>query len=371
MNLNGVDYSGNTSAVVGALSSVIQNAGNLSVSASQFNNNTINETSAAYTGGIIRNTGTVSQIIGSEFNNNTVTSDGSATSLWGGIINNGITGGSAYGGFPNAEIALIKDTNFIGNTAHSYKASPHGGVLVNHAHIGTIDNVTFEDNTMYSEPNKFGGAHGVALDNNTYGVIDKITNSTFKNNRVYRTGEETTTGNYHASGGALDNYNYIKEISNTSFEGNSAESVASTVNGGAILNIYSSDEYGLGRIDEITNVVFTNNHVYSQNMSAGGGAISTGSGVATGIGAYIGSISGEFTGNYAQTSGRASGGAINNNSYAQIAGGITGNFTENYAKSTGTSATSQTTTQNHQVQVQSVVLWLICTVLQNKELSTL
>ena len=306
---------------------LIDNAGTVSISNTNFVSNNIAETTSSQVGGVLRNIGTVSQIIGSNFNNNTVTTSGSASSLWGGIINNGM-GEDTY---KDAEITLIKDTNFIGNTAHSTISAPHGGVIKNGAQIGTIDNVRFENNTMYSDPNQFGGAHGVAIDNNGNGVITAITNSVFKNNRVYRTGEETTTGNYHASGGAIDNYNRIGEISNTLFEGNSAESVASTAGSGAIMNIYSNDDSAIGRIDAITNVTFKNNHVYSQNNNVYGGAIENGSvDYEKGVG-YIGSISGSFEGNYAQSgSSYAYGGAIENTG---TIGTISGSFEGNYAQS--------------------------------------
>ena len=71
---------------------------------------------------------------------------------------------------------------------------------------------------MTSKTDLTGGAHGVGIDNNSLGFIEKITNSKFINNKTYRTGVAQSSNNYHASAGGLDNYNYIGEISNTLFE---------------------------------------------------------------------------------------------------------------------------------------------------------
>lgn len=309
LNISNSIFSGVTSTSTGVYgSALVKNAGTMSIDKSAFVGNNVTENVTRYIGGMVKNTGHITQITNSDFNYNNI-SGFSPIDIWGGIIHNS----------EEATIDLIQNNNFVGNRVYSNYKAPHGGVMVNHGNIGTIDNTIFENNEMTSAPDQFGGAHGVAIDNNDGGRIDKITNSIFRNNKVYRTGTATTSSNYHASAGAIDNYAYIGEISNTLFEGNSAESVASNANGGAIMNLYINDN---SKIEKIENVQFINNHAYSQNNSASGGAIISD--------AEIGDISGLFQGNYAQSdSNSAYGGAISNNGTIGV---INGNFIENYAK---------------------------------------
>ena len=80
-----------------------------------------------------------------------------------------------------------------------------GGAIYNKGNLGTLDGVTFEDNTAET--------NGGAILNSNGGKIASITNSIFKNN--------TST-----NGGGAAIYNKggeIAEISNTVFEGNIAE----------------------------------------------------------------------------------------------------------------------------------------------------
>ena len=358
LNISNTIFSGVTSTSTGDYgSALVKNAGTMSIDKSAFVGNNVTENVTYRIGGMVKNTGHITQITNSDFNYNNI-SGFSPINIWGGIIHNS----------EEATIDLIQNNNFVGNRVYSNYKAPHGGVMVNHGNIGTIDNTIFENNEMTSAPDQFGGAHGVAIDNNDGGRIDKITNSIFRNNKVYRTGTATTSSNYHVSGGAIDNYNYIGEISNTIFEGNSAESVASTVTGGAIMNLKSNDTTAIGYIGKIENVQFINNHVYSQNNTAAGGAISNNGtiGIINGnfkenyakascdnaryMGGYggaiynyegkISKIIGNFENNYAQNAGVSSvaGGAIYNRENAEITNGIEGNFIGNYAYSAGDSA---------------------------------
>ena len=358
LNISNTIFSGVTSTSTGDYgSALVKNAGTMSIDKSAFVGNNVTENVTYRIGGMVKNTGHITQITNSDFNYNNI-SGFSPINIWGGIIHNS----------EEATIDLIQNNNFVGNRVYSNYKAPHGGVMVNHGNIGTIDNTIFENNEMTSAPDQFGGAHGVAIDNNDGGRIDKITNSIFRNNKVYRTGTATTSSNYHVSGGAIDNYNYIGEISNTIFEGNSAESVASTVTGGAIMNLKSNDTTAIGYIGKIENVQFINNHVYSQNNTAAGGAISNSGtiGIINGnfkenyakasydIAGYLGGyggaiynyegkiskIIGNFENNYAQNTGVSgvAGGAIYNRENAEITNGIEGNFIGNYAYSAGGNA---------------------------------
>ncbi|MBR5482578.1 MAG: hypothetical protein IKV11_00785, partial [Alphaproteobacteria bacterium] len=323
-------------------------------------------------GGIIKNiNGYIAEINNVTFDNNKAVT---SADLWGGVINN-----------KNGVIDVIKDSVFSNNFAYSETQAPHGGVIFNNSDsegkgiIKLIDNVTFENNSMTSAIDKDRGAHGVAIDNNVGGVIEKITNSKFISNKVYRTGEEEKqTDNYHASAGGLDNYGYIGEISNTIFQGNSSsvESVSASTGSGAIMNIYATQVGATGRIDKIINVKFINNYTQHLNGSAHSGALSTmgsdengrshigamenilfqgnyaqgGMNESSYIGAYggalvnsgyIGSISGKFINNHVENTkgvSHAYGGAIDNTNINGEIGTIKADFTGNYSKTVGGTA---------------------------------
>ncbi len=293
-------------------------------------NNTL--TTDAYVGSVLKNNDShVVAITNSVFDSNIAENSG-AGSLWGGIVLNG----KSQTEMTNAVIDLIENVSFTNNTTLSGKAAPHGGVILNlFAKIGTIDKVLFENNTMTGPSDQSGGAHGVGIDNNEGGFIEKITNSTFRNNYSYRTGtqEFSPSTNYHASGGAMDNYHYIGEISSCVFEGNhtSAESVSASTTGGAIMNVAFVTDTNLasGYIGKIVDTKFINNHVESVGSSQGG-AIATGnSGEATS--AEIGEITNVlFSGNYASSTMQyAYGGAIENDGKI---GATTAFFYNNYVK---------------------------------------
>ena len=234
----------------------ITNFGTISIDNVVFKDNET-ATNNIYVVGIVYNySGNIKEIINSKFDNNKVSTGN--VNLWGGIIEN--SGGGV--------IDLIKDTSFSNNTLYSGVNAPHGGVIHNGKQyseviggtIKLIDNVVFENNIMTGKTDNTGGAHGVAIDNNGYGVIEKITNSKFINNRVYRTGTETKdpSVNYHASAGALDNYNIIKEISNSIFQGNSAEveSASAVASAAGTAGITGVSTVGVSTFGTSTDAVF-------------------------------------------------------------------------------------------------------------------
>lgn len=303
----------------------VTNNGTLSIDSVIFKQNETVTTGVSYIGGILRNnaSGHITKIVDSVFDTNRA--ETTTTTLWGGVVFN-----------DGGEIDLVQNVTFKDNFAYAGKNAPHGGAFLNQGHIGIMDNVIFENNTMTGAPDMIGGAHGTALDNNEGGTIDKITNSVFRNNYVYRTGEAVLSGNYHASAAALDNYQYIGEISNTLFEGNhtSTESPSASATAGAAMNILGSDLEGWGVIGKIENVQFINNYAYAQKASAFGGAFVTGSGGEFIKEAYVGYLKDVlFQGNYARSDGSyALGGAAVLNGYV---GYIEGSFYDNYTYSTG------------------------------------
>ena len=162
----------------------------------QINNSTFYGNSAKHTGGAIGGAGHTFLINNTNFVENTA----------------GTNGGAIHS---RGQYDLIQNSTFSGN-----KAASSGGAIDlyesteynEYGHIGTIDNVTFENNSA-----KYGGA----IDNSA--TIGAITNSTFNSN--------TATGDYYWGGGAIANTKTIGEISNSTFTSNSA-----VANGGAIFN---------------------------------------------------------------------------------------------------------------------------------------
>ena len=303
----------------------ILNNGTLSIQNLYFKDNVI-QTSEAYVGGLVYNKGQISFITDSEFTYNQELTSGKT--LWGGIIVN------------KNKIDLLQNITFANKIAISGVSAPHGGIIENdnsggkRSVIDVIDHVVFADNVMTGPANQTGGAIGGAIDNNECGIIDKITNSEFRNNYIYRTGTEELSGNYHASASAISNYSFIGEISNTIFEGNHTrtESASAAAAGGAIIN-YCSSETNAGYIGKMENVRFVNNYVEAAG-GAQGGALSTAGASEDGtIKAYIGLISGIVTDNHAvATTENASafGGAFSNDGMME---GINADFIGNYVQS--------------------------------------
>lgn len=183
----------------------------------------------------------------------------------------GNAGGAIFVADASSSMEIASGAVFKSNSAKL------GGAIYNKGNLGTLDGVTFEDNTAET--------NGGAILNSNGGKIASITNSIFKNN--------TST-----NGGGAAIYNKggeIAEISNTVFEGNIAEKG----NGGAIFN-------GGTTAANITldNVQFIGN----QAANGSGGAIST-SGV-------VNIANATFENNSASTGG----GAINVDGTVELSG---------------------------------------------------
>lgn len=183
----------------------------------------------------------------------------------------GNAGGAIFVADASSSMEIASGAVFKSNSAKL------GGAIYNKGNLGTLDGVTFEDNTAET--------NGGAILNSNGGKIASITNSIFKNN--------TST-----NGGGAAIYNKggeIAEISNTVFEGN----IAKKGNGGAIFN-------GGTTAANITldNVQFIGN----QAANGSGGAIST-SGV-------VNIANATFENNSASTGG----GAINVDGTVKLSG---------------------------------------------------
>lgn len=292
---------------------MMQNDGVLSLDNVNVKGNNLLVASGSSNGGaVIYNTGVIESISNSLFDNNIVDTVQGAD-IWGGLIDNRAGG----------NIKKIVDSEFSNNSFYTKQSAPHGAVIYNDsATIELIDNVIFENNVMVANNDYYkGGEHGTVIDNNQYGIVKKITNSKFLNNRAYRPSEVPSEG--HASGGAIDNYNMIEEISYSTFEGNNTETEATNLPamGGAIKNLYMysyRNKGVIGIIKKIDNVYFTKNFVKAKKGNAYGGAISSNVGEVVGRSPQGGGvidniIDSDFTGNYALANeGEAQGGAIHN-----------------------------------------------------------
>lgn len=281
---------------------------------------------AARSATVIQNQGKITNLSNLDVSDNNIDTL-KGHDLWGGLINN----------IGDGEIDLIKDSSFSNNFFNTQQSAPHGAVIYNEGKIGIIDNVVFKNNEMTSNNNQGGGSHGAAIDNNQYGVIQKITNSKFIDNRIYK--KDETWG--HASGGAIDNYNVINEISDTLFQGNNvySESESATVMGGAIKNLsYSKQVDGaVGHVEKIINVDFIGNYAKNLKGYAYGGAFSTGNNPSNGVSYTEKMANVLFEKNYAQGDGQengdggAFGGGIYN--HTGIIKEIKAEFLGNYAVS--------------------------------------
>ena len=207
---------------------VFVNSGTLNIDSVVFKENETNSTSQTI-GGIIQNRGQIGNLTN-------ITADGNriinpANEIWGGLISNGNEHAGATG-----HIERIADSNFTNNYIYSTNYAPHGGIILNiNSTIGTIENVLFEGNVMESAENSLGGAHGVAIDNNSGATINLISNARFINNKLIRTGTNDVSSNlnYHGSAAALDNYNVINKITDSLFEGNTTSCENCDTTGGA------------------------------------------------------------------------------------------------------------------------------------------
>ena len=320
--------------------------GNGGAIANTFNNtqisNTVFEKNEAINGGAVYNQSlfntnnqTQENDKGGDIKFADVTFDGNKASTNGGAIFNDANTNTELSGtvvFSGNEAGNAGGAIFVADASSSMEiasgavfksnSAKLGGAIYNKGNLGTLDGVTFEDNTAKT--------NGGAILNSNGGKIASITNSIFKNN--------TST-----NGGGAAIYNKggeIAEISNTVFEGNIAEKG----NGGAIFN-------GGTTAANITldNVQFIGN----QAANGSGGAIST-SGV-------VNIANATFENNSASTGG----GAINvdgtvklndinlnqNNGQAKVDvsgtltldGGISGEGTTSFADNTKLNITENTT----------------------------
>ena len=344
-SLKNVVFANNTTVSTPDIrATLVDNAGTLSVDGVTFVGNNITEHTKKEVGGMIRNYGTVTQITNSDFNYNTITTGVTDNGMFGSMITNG----TANTRNPGVEITLIKNVNFIGNVMTTTHNSARG-ILENDGHIGTIDSVVFQDNVMSSAHDVHGGEHGTAINNEDYASIDIITNCIFKNNRAYRQIADNYTE--HTSAGAISNYNYIGEISNTLFENNSAEAISKLCGGGAMINIYDGPNAQIGKME---NVQFINNHALSSNGQAYAGAINNH--------IPIGSISGLFKGNYAISDhSDTNSGAILNCSRVGIINAdfidnyLEGNLNNTYAGASGGALSNSKSTSGQIGSIQKII----------------
>lgn len=275
--------------------------GNGGAIANTFNNtqisNTVFEKNEAINGGAVYNQSlfntnnqTQENDKGGDIKFADVTFDGNKASTNGGAIFNDANTNTELSGtvvFSGNEAGNAGGAIFVADASSSMEiasgavfksnSAKLGGAIYNKGNLGTLDGVTFEDNTAKT--------NGGAILNSNGGKIASITNSIFKNN--------TST-----NGGGAAIYNKggeIAEISNTVFEGNIAEKG----NGGAIFN-------GGTTAANITldNVQFIGN----QAANGSGGAIST-SGV-------VNIANATFENNSASTGG----GAINVDGTVKLSG---------------------------------------------------
>lgn len=212
-----------------------------------------------------------------------------------------------------------------------------GGAIYNKGNLGTLDGVTFEDNTAET--------NGGAILNSNGGKIASITNSIFKNN--------TST-----NGGGAAIYNKggeIAEISNTVFEGNIAEKG----NGGAIFNggttaanitldnvqfIGNQAANGSGGAISTSGVVNIANATFENNSaSTGGGAINVdGTVKLSGENTFSGNKVGDKLNdiNLNQNNGQAK---VDVSGTLTLDGGISGEGTTSFADNTKLNITENTT----------------------------
>lgn len=246
----------------------------------------------------------------------------------------GNAGGAIFVADASSSMEIASGAVFKSNSAKL------GGAIYNKGNLGTLDGVTFEDNTAET--------NGGAILNSNGGTIASITNSIFKNN--------TST-----NGGGAAIYNKggeIAEISNTVFEGNIAEKG----NGGAIFNggttaanitldnvqfIGNQAANGSGGAISTSGVVNIANATFENNSaSTGGGAINVDgrvelSGENTFSGNKVGDKLNDI--NLNQNNGQAK---VDVSGTLTLDGGISGEGTTSFADNTKLNITENTTFGN-------------------------
>lgn len=243
----------------------------------------------------------------------------------------GNAGGAIFVAGASSSMEIASGAVFKSNSAKL------GGAIYNKGNLGTLDGVTFEDNTAET--------NGGAILNSNGGTIASITNSIFKNN--------TST-----NGGGAAIYNKggkIAEISNTVFEGNIAEKG----NGGAIFNggttaanitldnvqfIGNQAANGSGGAISTSGVVNIANATFENNSaSTGGGAINVdGTVELSGENTFSGNKVGDKLNdiNLNQNNGQAK---VDVSGTLTLDGGISGEGTTSFADNTKLNITENTT----------------------------
>ena len=214
-------------------------------------------------------------------------------------------------------INKITNSLFEGNTTSCENCDTVGGAIMNmkindvdnKGYIGSIENTVFKNNVITSE--KLDALGGAIY--NT-GDIGSMTNVTFENNKAVTNGTDRSS----ALGGAIYNTRKIGNISGEGFSNNSIASKSGYAYGAAI--------YNDGTIESIT-ADFKNNTI-TEGKSRGEGAA-----IYNERDGVIGNIIGNFTENHTSVAGYSFGGAIHNDYYAEI-GNIIGDFINNSVNST-------------------------------------
>ncbi len=288
--LDNVSFNNNyATSYAGALAA----AGNITIQASSFSNNSVGSENEEGQGGAIlqfldrENPYTLTV-------NNTVFSSNSATS-------SEATGGAvdiySYADFDNA--------TFTGNSVVADAAVSGGGA----AHVGAESRTTFSNSTFSENTASYGGAirtRDATLANNSAALLD-ITNSTFTSNSADNNGGAFYNNFYNSATTGDAVY-----MASDTFEQNSA------LNGGAIYNDGTADKAGNAGAILIKDSTFTNN-----TASENGGAIYNG-GTPTLAGTNT------FTGNTAAEGADIyNTGILNINDTTTIDGGIAGKGTIN------------------------------------------
>ena len=335
--------------------------GNGGAIANSFNNtqisNTVFEKNEAINGGAVYNqslynTNSQAQETdkGGDIKFADVTFDGNKASTNGGAIFNDANTNAELSGtvvFSGNEAGNAGGAIFVADASSSMEiasgavfksnSAKLGGAIYNKGNLGTLDGVTFEDNTAET--------NGGAILNSNGGKIASITNSIFKNN--------TST-----NGGGAAIYNKggeIAEISNTVFEGNIAEKG----NGGAIFNggttaanitldnvqfIGNQAADGSGGAISTSGVVNIANATFENNSaSTGGGAINVdGTVKLSGENTFSGNKVGDKLNdiNLNQNNGQAK---VDVSGTLTLDGGISGEGTTSFADNTKLNITENTT----------------------------